>query len=79
MGDFLSSYMYIITYILSSLLIFSILTNLNLNNNKIIYLSDLRYLISQKDFSLERYLLVIGFSSLAGLPPFAGFYGKMYV
>jgi NADH-quinone oxidoreductase subunit N len=41
-GDLPAAYIYILTYICSSLLFFSIILSESLNNQEIIYLSDLR-------------------------------------
>jgi NADH-quinone oxidoreductase subunit N len=76
-ADLTASYIYILTYLISSLLFFSVLLYLNYYNNEIIYLNDL-CLIKKNNQSLP-FLLVISLASMAGLPPFAGFYGKFLV
>lgn len=77
MGDLIASYIYLVTYLLASLLFFSVLLSVKLNNKELIYLADLRF-IGQAS-QLHRTALVISLASMAGLPPFAGFYGKMAV
>jgi NADH-quinone oxidoreductase subunit N len=76
-GDLTSTYVYLITYMVASILFFSVLLNFNLNSKEFIYLFDLRY-IGQSS-QLARVGLVTALASMAGLPPFAGFYGKMVV
>lgn len=77
MGDLIASYVYLITYLLASFLFFSVLLNTKLNNKELLYLADLRF-IGQSS-QLHRAALVVSLASMAGLPPFAGFYGKMAV
>jgi NADH-quinone oxidoreductase subunit N len=77
-GDLSASYVYLVTYMLATLLFFSILLNISINGREIIYISDLRY-INKSSSVLDRLFLVIVLASMAGLPPFAGFYGKMMV
>ncbi len=78
MGDLTSTYIYLITYMLASIILFSILLNVTINSKELIYLSDLRYL-GKSMSTLDRTVFVIILASMAGLPPFAGFYGKMLV
>jgi len=78
MGDLNATYVYLATYILASFVFFSVLLSVKLNGNEFIYLSDLRF-IGQSSNLLDRTILVIVLASMAGLPPFAGFYGKMLV
>jgi len=79
MGDFTASIVYLASYILASLAIFSILLTLNLNKSEFIYLADLKNLSKGSGGELSRTLLVFSLASMAGLPPFAGFYGKLLV
>lgn len=77
-GDLISTYIYLITYMIASLVLFSILLNITINGKELVYLSDLRYL-GKSMSTLDRTVFVIILASMAGLPPFAGFYGKMLV
>jgi len=76
-GDLASSYVYLLTYLCSSLLFFSVLLSVRLNNNELIYLADLRLI--KKSGLWNTFLLVISLASMAGLPPFSGFFGKFLV
>jgi NADH-quinone oxidoreductase subunit N len=78
MGDLISSWMYITVYLLASFLFFSVILNLKLNGQELMYLQDIRF-VGQSLSPWDRFLLIIAVSSMAGLPPFAGFYGKMFV
>jgi formate hydrogenlyase subunit 3/multisubunit Na+/H+ antiporter MnhD subunit len=51
---------------------------LRVNGQEFTYLSDLRF-ISASRSHWDRLLLVFALASMAGLPPFAGFYGKMLI
>jgi NADH-quinone oxidoreductase subunit N len=77
MGDISSSLVYALTYVISSLLFFSVLLTVRLNGKELIYLNDLKHLrqVSYRG----TILLIVALSSFAGLPPFAGFYGKFMV
>lgn len=77
-GDLSASIIYLATYILASFVFFSVLLNLRLNGREFIYLSDLRH-VAVGSRQWDRLLLVISLASMAGLPPFAGFYGKMLI
>lgn len=78
MGDLVATYTYLATYVLASLLFFSILLSARINGRELIYLADLRFL-GQSSNLMDRTILVVVLASMAGLPPFAGFYGKMLV
>jgi NADH-quinone oxidoreductase subunit N len=77
-GDVNSAWIYLFGYMLASFVFFSVLLNLRLNGRELVYLSDLRY-VGQSSSQWDRIVLVLALSSMAGLPPFAGFYGKMLV
>lgn len=77
MGDSTSSLVYLLTYLTSSLVIFSVLLNTQVSGKEIIYLNDLRYIRKSGHFAV--FSMVVALASSAGLPPFAGFYGKFLV
>ena len=77
MGDASSSLIYILTYTISSFLLFSVLLNLQIAGKELIYLNDLRFIRSTSH--MQTLYLVVALASSAGLPPFAGFYGKFLV
>jgi len=77
MGDAQSSLIYLFTYLTGSLLLFAALLQVRISGQELIYLNDLRYVRSSS--SRVTAALVIALSSSAGLPPFAGFYGKFAV
>lgn len=77
MGDATSSVVYLLTYVTSSLIIFSVLLSSSLAGREIIYLNDLKFLRASGSFNI--FCLVSALASSAGLPPFAGFYGKFLV
>jgi NADH-quinone oxidoreductase subunit N len=78
MGDLTATYTYLATYVLASLLFFSVLLSARINGRELIYLADLRFLGQSRNL-MDRTVLVVVLASMAGLPPFAGFYGKMLV
>lgn len=71
--------LYLITYLLSNIIIFSILFTLNRKNNSVelTSISQLSYL--HKSNPILANCFSISLFSLAGIPPLAGFYGKFYV
>lgn len=77
-GDINALLMYIFTYVLASLAFFIVVISISLNGSEITYLTDFRF-ITALPSQLDRLLLLFALSSIAGLPPFAGFYGKMIV
>lgn len=77
MGDISSSLVYLLTYAISSLVIFSVLLTMQLGGKEIIYLNDLKFLRGSGYFNVG--CLTVALASSAGLPPFAGFYGKFLV
>jgi NADH-quinone oxidoreductase subunit N len=77
MGDISSSLIYLLTYCASSLVIFSVLLAMQLAGKEIIYLNDLKFLRGSGYFNIG--CLTAALASSAGLPPFAGFYGKFLV
>jgi len=77
MGDVSSSLIYLLTYAASSLVLFSVLSVMQLGGKEIIYLNDLKFLRGSGYFNVG--CLIVALASSAGLPPFAGFYGKFLV
>jgi NADH-quinone oxidoreductase subunit N len=77
MGDFSSSLLYLLTYVTTALLLFSVLLSVKLAGRELTYLSDMRLVGKSNYFQI--FCLTISLASSAGLPPFAGFYGKLLV
>jgi NADH-quinone oxidoreductase subunit N len=77
MGDVPSSLIYLLTYVTSSIVIFSVLLVTQLGGREIVYLNDLKFLRGSGYYSIA--CLTVALASSAGLPPFAGFYGKFMV
>jgi NADH:ubiquinone oxidoreductase subunit 2 (subunit N) len=75
--DFYSSYIYILTYIISLLLFFCVLLNIKLYGHELIYFNDLRLL--KKTGQLNNLFLIVSTLSMAGIPPLSGFFGKFLV
>lgn len=86
LADVVSSILYLIIYIISSVLFFSVLSEFKLsggasiskNESDIIYLTDLRY-INFRDQPVYAVFAFIALASMAGIPPFGGFYIKLWV
>jgi NADH-quinone oxidoreductase subunit N len=76
-GDVTSIFLYLVTYVLANILLFTVLINLSSCNKEIIYLSDLSK-IRQAGY-LDTVSIISSIASVAGLPPLAGFYGKFLV
>jgi len=77
MGDATSSLLYLLTYAVSSLVLFSVLLFLQLGGKEVVYLNDLKFLRGAGLFPVG--CVTVALASSAGLPPFAGFYGKFLV
>jgi NADH:ubiquinone oxidoreductase subunit 2 (subunit N) len=76
-GDLNSSFLYIITYVLSSLLFFSVLLSVKMYGYELAYFNDLKFI--KKSGYWNVLLLTISLASMAVIPPFAGFFGKFAV
>lgn len=74
-----SSIIYIILYSIMSIIFFTLLLNTEhlINKRNMIYLSDL-YSLSLYNNDNSKYLIVT-ILSMAGLPPLAGFFGKLFL
>lgn len=77
MGDSTSSLQYVLTYVVGSFLVFIVLLRVQISGRELIYLQDLKYL--RGTGGTNAIAMVFGLASSAGLPPFAGFYGKFGV
>nr|YP_203317.1 NADH dehydrogenase subunit 2 [Zancudomyces culisetae]AAW49484.1 NADH dehydrogenase subunit 2 [Zancudomyces culisetae] len=67
---------YIVVYVITSINIFFILNSINLSKN-IELLSELKGFVYNN--KLLSFSLIISFFSLAGIPPFLGFYSKYFI
>ena len=75
---FFASIFYLLTYILTNITFFSfILIIQNFHRSTFIYLNQLKSLINYNYFYF--FLFLIPLFSFAGFPPFAGFFGKLFV
>jgi len=77
-GDSNSLLIYLLTYALASFAFFIVILSLHINKHEFTYLTDLR-LIASAPSQIERLLLLFALSSIAGLPPFSGFFGKIII
>lgn len=76
-SDVTASFIYMLTYLISILLFFSVLLSIKTFGNELIYLNDLKYIKNTN--LLYSLAIIVSIASMAGLPPFAGFYGKFMV
>lgn len=79
--DAASSILYLIIYVVATLLFFSVLQEWNAINRPgkdIFFMSDLRS-INIRDYPLHSIFLIVSLMTMAGLPPFGGFYIKFLV
>jgi len=76
-GDLPSTFIYIVSYLLATGIFFSVLLTVRSYNKELVYLTDLANI--KKSGLGPVLLLVVSLASMAGLPPFAGFFGKFMV
>lgn len=74
-----SSFFYLIIYLITSVLIFTVLLNIYNSETKqsLVYISDFRRLLQGR--ILFAIVITVVFFSMAGIPPLAGFFSKYYV
>lgn len=77
-GDVTVAVNYALIYTITSLLFFSALLYMEACSCEIIYLSDLKSMLAS-NYSVMFGVIGSSILSFAGLPPFAGFYGKLLV
>lgn len=75
----ISSIMYIILYSIMSIIFFTLLLNTEhvLNKRNMVYLSDLYHFSLYNNNNSKA--LIITLLSMGGIPPFAGFFGKLFL
>ena len=71
---FIASLLHLIVYVLMNTIMFWILLSSNYNKRKLIYFSDLRYLMA--NYPVVSGIFCLTLFSMAGIPPTIGFYTK---
>jgi len=85
LGDVVSSALYLVVYLISTILFFSILLEVNLQTESrssaddVIYLMDLKFFGALHNRPLSVFFALVALASMAGIPPFGGFYIKLWV
>lgn len=73
-----ASFLYLVVYLITMFTLFGVLLSLKKSTNKnLIYLTDLLYL--KQTHPIIKFILILLFFSMAGIPPLIGFFAKFYI
>lgn len=76
--DIRNCFIYLVFYVVAVLSVFGILTLFCFNTGRsFVFLSDFQFL--SKKYPLASFLITLSLLSLAGIPPFAGFFAKFFI